>query len=236
MRATKAKHYTRLAVIGTPITAFLAARGALKCKERFEEYLPETTGEKAKIVAKSFAPAVIAGACTIACILKLDHICELSAIELKYLSETFTKYKKQVVKEVGEEKAKEIEAAIARENWGVSAEGYYLPKSADNKNRLFLDTTGDYGYFYATADRVKDAMYHLNRNFQLRGWCLLSEFYEFIGIPKTDYSDTHGWEYSQMLEWGLTPWIDFDTITDPEHDFTTIVYMYEPTHIYTWED
>ena len=223
------------AVIGVPVTALLSARAALKCKAELDEKKPETTKDKAKIVAKHSVLPVAAGCCTLFCVFGLDNTVQITKEELAYISKKFFKYREQVTKEVGEEKAAEIEAAIAKEDWGASVGGSALPKSKDESLELFIDNEGDYGYFYATVDRVKEAMYHLNRNFQLRGWCLMSELYEFIGIPTTSYTDVHGWNYQQMAEWGVTPWIDYSLHENTDGSYN-IYYEFDPTHIFTWEE
>ena len=38
-----------------------------------------------------------------------------------------------------------------------------------------------------------NAEYHLNRNYILRGYSYLNEFYEFLGIEDTDYGSVLSW-------------------------------------------
>ena len=55
---------------------------------------------------------------------------------------------------------------------------------------------------------VLNAQYHLNRNFTLRGYVSLNEFYEFLGIEKVVCGEGIGWG-QDLLEDGIF-WIDFD--------------------------
>lgn len=233
----KYKYLKYGALIGVPVTALLSARAAIKCKTELDEKKPETTKDKAKIVVKHSILPVAAGGCTLFCVFGMDSAVKSSVEELTYISKKFFKYREQVAKEVGEEKAAEIEAAIAKEDWGVSVNGEVLPRGDDHElvNFSFISTDGTLTYFKTTVDRVKEAMYHLNRNFQLRGWCLLSELWEFIGITTDEYSDTHGWSYQQMAEWGYVPWIDYSLYEDRD-GVEMLYFTFGPTHIYTWEE
>ena len=78
---------------------------------------------------------------------------------------------------------------------------------------------------------IMDAEYHLNRNFALRGYAALNEFYEFLGLPKTDYGDAVGWSMSYGYSWidfehrlinrddGGTPIYSIDMIFPPDDDY-----------------
>ena len=60
------------------------------------------------------------------------------------------------------------------------------------------------------------AEYHLNRNYILRGFARLNEFYKFLGLETTDYGDTVGWDVCSEIYW-----IDFNhrkTIIGDDHD------------------
>ena len=51
-----------------------------------------------------------------------------------------------------------------------------------------------------------NAEYHLNRNYILRGYSYLNEFYEFLGIEETDYGSVLG---LAPTDDGMY-WIDFN--------------------------
>ena len=63
---------------------------------------------------------------------------------------------------------------------------------------------------------VTEAELHLNRNYQLRGYCELNELYEFLGLEPTEYGATVGWGMGVGFEFYGYSWIDF------EHELTTM--------------
>ena len=66
---------------------------------------------------------------------------------------------------------------------------------------LFYDTISEI-YFESTYEEVLQALYHLNRNFVLRGESPCNEYYEFLGI---ECSNMLGWN-----SWSGYCFIDFD--------------------------
>ena len=83
---------------------------------------------------------------------------------------------------------------------------------------------------------IIDAEYHLNRNFVLRGYAPLNEFYEFLGLPKTEYGEMVGWTISDGYYW-----IDFEhrliSRDDGGADMYAIdmIFPPEPDFMRDWE-
>ena len=111
-----------------------------------------------------------------------------------------------------------------------------FPKTENAKPLLFWDAFIPGNFYYATTDRIKDAMYHINRNFALRGMVLYSEFLEFIKVEPTEESTKYGWSAYEMTQGGLAPWIDFCITKKDDEDWYRIEYAYGPTSIYEWEE
>lgn len=65
-------------------------------------------------------------------------------------------------------------------------------------------------YFQSTKLAVRNAEYHLNRNFILKGYATLNEFYEFIGIDKVEGGDNIGWTADAGAEFYGYQFIDFE--------------------------
>ena len=68
-----------------------------------------------------------------------------------------------------------------------------------------------------------DAEYHMNRNYTLRGFAPLNEFFDFLGIPNTDLGEKLGW----TTTWGDGYyWIDFSHLLkhDKDGDYYEIDY------------
>ena len=73
------------------------------------------------------------------------------------------------------------------------------------------------------------AEYHLNRNYILRGYAYLNEFYVFLGIEETDYGSVLGWAPNDD---GMY-WIDFNhskTVLDDGLEVYIIEMPFEPVY------
>ena len=191
-------------VIGTAYVASKAGekKAALK-KQAEEERL--TKSETFFLVAPSYIPTVGVAAGTIACILgsnvlnRKQQAALISAYAL--LERSYLDHKNKVIELIGEDGEKEIAQEIAMEKLAGA-------KPPEDGKVLFYDEYSQ-RYFPSTENDVLAAEYHLNRNFILRGYCELNEFYWFLGIDKTDYGSTVGWStYIGPEDYGYQ-WIDF---------------------------
>ena len=165
---------------------------------------------------KCYIPAVAFGISTIACIMGANALNrrQQAALTSAYalLNNSYKEYKdklkelygeeahQRIMKELAVEKAKKVpitaNACFSRHTLGFD--------DLDEKECLFYDAIGD-RYFTSTTTCVLEAEYHFNRNFCL-GWIpSLNDFYEFLGLEKTEYGDTVGWTNSN----GDYYWIDF---------------------------
>lgn len=75
----------------------------------------------------------------------------------------------------------------------------------DGSEKLFYDEFSN-RYFEVTIEQVISAEYHLNRNYTLRGYSVLNELYEFLGLETTDNGSVLGWMPTDEGEY----WIDFN--------------------------
>ena len=215
---------TVLTIIGTfgvIATSIMTAKATVKAFEIINEEECEKKRELTKkevvvLAGPSYFPAILVGVSTIACILganvlnKRQQAMLSSAYALANAS--FKEYKNKVKELYGEEAHNNIVSAIAVEkakNSHVTAA--YMCGECDlsiddnDEPRLFYDEFSE-RYFETTTEQVLEAEYHLNRNYILRGDASLNEFYEFLGLEKTDYGDVLGWA---PLDEGMY-WIDFN--------------------------
>ena len=86
----------------------------------------------------------------------------------------------------------------------------YTERVVPVSQMLFYEETSQ-RYFTSTMEDVAFAIYHYNRNFQIRGVVSLNEFYKFLGMDETPEGEFMGFHCWQMIEDGLTPWIDIHT-------------------------
>lgn len=235
---------TCLGGVGLVTTAIFAAKASPKAMKLIEEAKQEkgeelTKWEKVKAGAKPYIPTVVIGAATISCIFganvlnKKQQAALVSAYAL--LEQSYKKYRNKVVELYGEETHKEIVNAIAVEeakevymhasNLGVDCTQFLEEDYSDPV--LFYDEYGK-RYFEAPIEQVILAQYHLNRNYTMRGFALLNEFYEFLGLEQTDYGGEVGWVIDDIGSF----WIDFNhrkVELDDGLECYIIEMLFEPT-------
>ena len=84
-----------------------------------------------------------------------------------------------------------------------------VPDGIEEEQLLFYDSYSD-RYFNSTLSAVLEAEYHLNRNFSLRGYVTLNEFYELMGLDLLPFGDGIGWSDTAGFERYGYQWIDFN--------------------------
>lgn len=207
-------------VVATTITAVKATPKAMNLLEEAKKEKGEelTRVEKIKITGLTYAPSILIGAGTIACIFganvlnKRHQAALVSAYTL--VDSSFKEYKQKLKEIYGEEAHNKIVDSIAVEkvdpDWMVS--GSYMCSECDLTSEgscgepvLFYEEYGN-RYFEATIEQVINSTYHLNRNYVLRGYSYLNELYDFLGLESTDYGSVLGWAPNDEGE----AWIEFN--------------------------
>ena len=206
-------------VIFTTITAVKATPKAMQLLEEAKEEKGNdlTTIEKVKIAGPTYIPSAILCVGTISCMIganvinKRKQAALVSAYTL--IDSSYKQYKQNLKEIYGDEAHEEIVNAMMiekAENIGVNAPGFvncnnlYVDEQC-GENRLFYDEYGE-RFFETTLEQVISAEYHLNRNYTLRGYTILNEFYDFLGLEPTKYGEEVGWAISD----DGTFWIEFD--------------------------
>lgn len=169
------------------------------------EYTPLTAIETIKVAWKCYIPAAGVGIATIACIFgantlnKRQQAALMSAYAL--LDQTYKEYKSKVKEVLGEEAEQKVEDKIAEEKVSDIC-------PADGK-LLFYEPNYGQG-FERTMLEVQDAEYRLNQKFAVEGEASLNDFFELLGLNKTDTGDLIGW--SQEMAWDNYnyTWIEFE--------------------------
>lgn len=204
-------------VIATAVAAAKATPKALKRLEQAEENKGEklTKAETVLVATPSYIPSVVMGVSTIACIFGANVLNkrQQAAIASAYalIDRTYKDYRNKVKELYGEETDNQIRDAIAVDK--IKEIDVYTPGCGSldiysGEKRLFYEEHYG-GYFESTIEAVQNAEYHFNRNFALRGFANLNEFYEFLGLEPTEEGGSLGWSAWQLQESGLVPWVDF---------------------------
>ena len=201
-------------VIATSIVAVKATPKALKQNEEAQEEKGEelTNVEKVKVAAPTYIPAILIGVGTLTCIFGANILSkrQQAALVSAYamVDSSYKEYKQKLKELYGEEAHEEIVNAIAVEKAkevGITAESMcantcLTDDKACGEPVLFYDEWSQ-RYFESTIEQVITAEYHLNRNFVLRGFTVLNELYEFLGLETTDYGAELGWTIEDELYW-----------------------------------
>lgn len=224
-------------VVGTAVSA-VNARHKARCREldirktNFNQGKITTDKEIFIETAPCYIPPVLIGLGTIGCIFGANALNEhkqasiLSAYAL--LRESYEEYKQKVIDIFGEDGARQIIQEIGKDRI-ANNEPQIVEESEDP---LFYDPYCD-RYFNLPGDVVKDAEMKLNRNYAIRGYSSLNEYYALLGIPLTDKGEEYGWETGYMWEYYEANWIDFNyqkVTTDDGLECRIIWFVQEPDY------
>lgn len=220
LKKNSATILTVAAAAGVITTSILSAKAAIKAS-RVLAHKEDEKGEKLTFeetisaVWTIYIPPVVAGMSTIACVFGANILNQRQQASLvsayALIDNSYKEYQAKLKELYGEEAHNNIVDAIAAEECDevhISAGGltsaYTQEIESDAEPRLFYDEYSG-RYFETTIENVLLAEYHLNRNYILRGFARLNEFYEFLGLEPTDYGETVGWDIC-----GEIYWIDFN--------------------------
>lgn len=213
---------TYCGVAGVCVTAVLAATQTPKALRLIDKAKDEkgeelTKLEKIKAAIPAYISTAAIGVSTIACIAGANILNKRTQASLAsvyaLVTSSYNEYKCKVKEIYGEDTHEKIMTSIAVEKAKKDHKIYSFSyigdasqdfEDANEETRLFYDSFGD-RYFESTISRVLQAEYHLNRNFMLEGCQYLNDFYEFLGIEKSDLGKQVGWSCINDYYW-----IDFN--------------------------
>lgn len=215
-------------VVATTVLAVKATPKAMRVIEakETEKGEPLTKVEIIKCTAPLYAPAMLVGASTIACIFganvlnKRKQASLMSAYAL--LDESYKEYKRKVDEMLGSEASDSIIQEIAKDK--------YDSEEVDKDADLFFDQFSG-RYFNATEIEVKDAIHQINIMLSVRDYATLNEFYDLLGIPPIEGGDDLGWTTWRNQEIYWQSWLDIKTtkiVTDDGLECSMLHMTMEP--------
>lgn len=208
--------------VGLVATAVTAVKATPKALNKLEEAKkdkgePLTKLEIVKTAGPVYIPAAAIGIGTLVCMFGANIMNKKQQASLvsayTVIDQSYKEYQKKLKELYGEETHQEIVDAIAiekAENIRAISPGFvsYSSLCVDEQcgeKRLFYIEC-EQRFFETTLEQVISAQYHLNRNYSKRGYSILNEFYDFLGLEPTDYGSEVGWcNYDEY-----TFWIDFN--------------------------
>ena len=200
---------TCIGAAGVVATAIMSARATPKALQLLEQATDEKGEELSKVEAiciagPAYIPAAVVCASTISCIFGANVLNQKNQASLAsayaLLDRSYKEYRNKLIELHGEEADQEVRDALVRTHCNYHQIGCDVP---DDKLVFYEEISGE--NIVAYEKEIMDAEYHINRNFTLRGYASLNEFYDFLGIPRTPYGDTVGWSTSDGYYW-----IDFE--------------------------
>lgn len=229
---------TAVGVTGTVTTAYLTGSASFKAAERIrleeerQQYALDR-GDRIKMVAPLYIPAVGVGVVTIAAIILANRLGtkKAAALAAAYgISErAFTEYKEKVIERIGTQKEQAIREEIAQDKLDANPVATKEVIMTGGGEVLCYDSlTGR--YFQSTVETIRQAANAVNYDILHHMFASLSSFYEKIGLSPTAYSDDVGWNTDHLLELqfstGLAtdgrPCLVLDFLVGPKQDYSRL--------------
>lgn len=205
---------TGLACAGVIATALLAAKKAPEVREAVEEaHLERGEDLKPIEVVKAAAPLAwpvcAAAAGTIACIVGIQAMNQKQQASLVAMygvaAKSLKKYDSKIKELFGEDAPTKVKTAIAQD----TANEAYVPNPIGDACMFYDMISGR--YFTSTMLEVRNAEYHFNRNFVLRGGqAVLNELYDFLGLDHIEGGDIQN-HFDELLAKAKLAEADFCT-------------------------
>lgn len=197
-------------VIGTVATAVLSGRAAVKahdliCKEWELRHGMVVEDESAKELSKTekvtlvwpmFIPPVLVGTATIGSIVAANYMSAKRAAALAAAygmsQKQLEEYKDKVAEKLTGPKAQAIDDEIAQDR---------VNNNPPKDNEVIILAGGDVlcydeltgRYFRSTVEQIRKAESKINADLVHHQYASLSSYYDEIGLPATNLTDTIGW-------------------------------------------
>ena len=251
VRMSVSKHspeiLTGIGITGMITTTVLAVRATPKALKLLEmenerrkgeneaqEVEPLTKIDVVKVAWKPYIPAAVTGVMSVACLIGASSVNARrnAALATAYkLSETaLTEYREKVIETIGENKEREVREAVDKER---------VHQKPVQKNDVIITGKGNTlcfehlsgRYFRSDIERIRKAENTLNKRMlhDIFGHVSLNEFYDEIGLERTELGDTVGWKVDKgMID------IDFSSqITEDGEPCLVIEYLVAPHYGYS---
>lgn len=218
--------------IGMAVSVGLAIRNTAKYKDIIHSKKDEEIDniERLKVAVPLYLPVALLTGSSLACIISATvlNAKQQKSITAAYilLENGFKQYRDKVVELYGADAVKHIEPEITNDKFEEKN-----PQTENSENDLFYDEYRD-EFFESSLDTVREAMYHVNRNFILRGYMALNEVYDFLNLSHTEQGNILGWSADYGWCYYGYSWIDYYCERRESRDGTeyyAIIFPFPPT-------
>lgn len=212
---------TGCGVAGMIVTTVLAVKATPKALELIEEKKKKdwveklTPVETVKTAWKPYVPAAVTGVTSVVCIIGASSVNARrnAALAAAYtLSETALKeYRDKVVETLGEKKEQNIRDKVAKEQIEKKPVSQSEVVFTDKGKSLCFDPYSS-RYFTNDIESIRQAANNLNEQMlhSIMGYASLNEFYDEIGLPRTDIGDEIGWNTENLIKLDISSHVTDD--------------------------
>ena len=185
---------TVLGSTGVVATAILSVRAVPKAEKLLIEAYNKkgdalTTAEKIKASWTAYVPAAVTGVSTIACVFGINYLSKRSQASLAsayaLIDNAFKEYRNKVKDMYGEEGITNLEHEIIKSK--------YTDDLEPNDDKLLFYDHQSRRFFESTMDAVTQAEKTFLEVFHEKGYGSLNQYYDILGIPRTEYGFQLGW-------------------------------------------
>lgn len=229
---------------GMVVSTVLAVKATPKAMKLREETMLERDAfnpdkcEKrliVKAVLPAYIPAIVVMAASAACIIggsATNYKRNAALAAALHMSEaTLTTYQNKIEEIVGEEKAKEVRQAVAKEDIRKNVKA--MPKPMGNGKMLCYDRFAGRP-FYSDEETLRKAALALNEDLFDEDYVLLNDFYYKLDLKPTDVGNMLGWDTTAFEGVGRkTRIIDltFDAILVDGVPYMSVGFKIPPTYM-----
>ena len=240
-RYTLSKHspeiLTGVGIAGIFTTAVLAVKYTPKALQLIEEKKEELGVEKlapidtVKATWKCYIPAAVSATVSTVCLVGSTQVSlrrnAALATALKLSETALVDYREKVVETIGETKEQTVREKVAQKQ---------IDKTPITKNEIIIAGDGDTifldplskRYFKSDIDSVHKVENKLNKQMlhDICGEVSVNEFYDELGIDRTDIGDYLGWTTEHLIDLDISP-----GITENGKPCLVIGHYNPPTHL-----
>lgn len=235
---------TGVGVGGTIATAYLTGRASFKAarliseeqdvlmaawREGESDVPPAEVSrtQKVKVSWKLYIPPVATGVTTITCIIVANKISSKKIAALAVaggISErALQEYKDKVVERLGSRQDQKIRDEIAQDRVNNHPINKEIILAGTGEVLCYDLTTGR--YFQSTVEDIKRAENKVNYELLHHMSASLSEFFDELGLPSTNYTDSVGWSPGHICK------VVLSTVMSPDNRPCIAVDFEQPPHM-----
>lgn len=226
---------TAIGVAGTVTTAYLTGKASFKAAEVIRDNASEkkepahvTTQENIEAVWKLYVPAVGTGLITIGSIIGANRVStrRSAAMAAAYSlsQDAFREYKSKVLERFGETQERSVRDEIAQDFVNKNPPSTTVVIGIGNQLCCDRHTAR---YFMSTLENLKKAENDTNYQILHDNCASLTDFWDRLGLVKTDESDEIGWNSDRGLK------IDYGAaIAEDGQSCITVSFMTVPIRNY----